>query len=148
MIIRALATLVCFSLVEAWKIWIDRDRDGIPDALEGGTSPFVVGIDDRSVDSDHDGMSNTAEFYAGTGPSDHGSVLAIESVTVLPDGLAQVRWQSVAGRSYVVEYSDDLSTWHTLGPTVLGDGSALNATDPTPVRLMPRRAYRVFLADF
>ncbi|MDB6152695.1 MAG: uncharacterized protein JWL90_1148 [Chthoniobacteraceae bacterium] len=46
----------------------DSDGDGIPDAKEGGTTPYVVGVDDRTIDTDKDGVSNAAEYAAGTDP--------------------------------------------------------------------------------
>src|SRR5207245_8140785 len=58
----------------------DWDQDGIPDALEGGATPYVVGIDDRFVDSDGDGMSNSAEFRAATDPLDRNSFFAINNL--------------------------------------------------------------------
>ncbi|HEY2922886.1 MAG TPA: hypothetical protein VGK77_28240, partial [Candidatus Binatia bacterium] len=130
------------------KIWIDADGDGIPDSLEGAATPYVVGVDDRAVDSDHDGMSNSAEFEAGTDPFDPDSFLAINSLRIETDGHAAIRWRSTAGKYYVVKYSDDLAVWNVVGVPVLGDGSIISVLDPTPVRTIQQRTYRVFLADF
>jgi hypothetical protein len=126
----------------------DTDGDGIPDFKETAATPFVIGVDDRSVDSDHDGMSNSAEFHAGTDPFDPGSFLAIGSLRLEADGHAVIRWRSIAGKYYVVKYSDDLSGWSVVGVPVLGDGSIISILDPTPVQTIQQRTYRVFLADF
>ncbi|WP_272941485.1 PQQ-dependent sugar dehydrogenase [Pedosphaera parvula] len=127
------------------KISVDMDRDGIPDVLEGGTTPYVVGIDDSIVDSDHDGMSNTSEFWAGTDPLNANSYLAIKNVSLQVDGHPVVTWQSTQGKSYIVKYSDDMATWNTLTTPVVGDGTILSVVDPTAITGIQKRIYRVFL---
>jgi hypothetical protein len=127
------------------RISLDSDGDEIPDNLEGGTSPFVLGTDDRLVDSDHDGMSNTSEFQAGTDPLDAASFLAITSIVIQTNRLPEIRWQSVTGKSYVVKYSDDFISWTQLGVPVIGTNSTATVTDSTSVSVNQRRVYRVFL---
>lgn len=39
----------------------DWESDGIPDSKESGTTPFVVGVNDRLIDTDGDGQSNFVE---------------------------------------------------------------------------------------
>ena len=75
---------------------IDRDGDGMPDAWEAQTGSFVwddtLGryvflrgldweVDDASGDPDHDGLSNFAEYQAGTNPMSYDS-----DYDNLPDG--------------------------------------------------------------
>ena len=118
---------------------IDWDRDGIPDAEEGGLTPYVVGIDDRLVDSDGDGQSNAAEYLAGTDPRNAGSFLAIVNFVVSTNE-ASLSWPSAAGRTYQVEFSDDLIHWQKIGNPVPGAGSLLSNTHSTDAR---RGFYRV-----
>ena len=127
------------------KISSDSASIGIADDWQRMHFGYV-GID-PNADPDHDGMSNYAEFWAGTDPLDSGSVLIIKSVSLLVDGYTQITWQSVPGKSYTVRYSSDLNTWNDLGDSVQGDGSILSSTDPTPVGQMANRIYRVFI-DF
>jgi hypothetical protein len=125
---------------------VDTDADGIPDFKETSSQIFSVGTDDRFTDGDNDGMSNAAEFHAGTDPQNADSYLGIDSITVVSEGMAQIRWRSVPGKRYVVKYSDDLGSWQNLGANLLGDGSVLVAVDS----VVPghRRIYRVYLADY
>src|SRR6185369_16782876 len=48
-----------------------------------------VGIE-PNADPDHDGMSNYAEFWAGTDPLDLNSVLVIKSVSIVTNGYTQI----------------------------------------------------------
>jgi glucose/arabinose dehydrogenase/sugar lactone lactonase YvrE len=129
-------------------IFRDADGDGIPDVYELSHAPFQVGVDDRNVDSDHDGMNNAAEFLADTNPLAADSYLAIESLRLEIDGRVEIRWQSVARINYVVKYSDDLTTWKVLGSRLRGDGSILLSVDSTSIDQVRRRFYRVFVGDF
>jgi hypothetical protein len=62
------------------------------------------GAYDESRDSDGDGVSDEAEFVAGTNPTNAASVLSIERVTPLADGQGcVVEWASEAGRYYTLE---------------------------------------------
>lgn len=126
----------------------DSDGDGIPDVFEGGTTPFIVGIDDRFVDSDHDGASNAAEFRAGTDPLDSNSFLALDRLTVVTNGHMQISWRSASGVSYTIKYSDDLHAWNVLQSPVLGNDLVIAVTDPTPVSQSQKRFYRVFITEF
>ena len=100
------------------KIWIDSDGDGVPDLLERGSSTFVVGVNDRLVDSDQDGTSDAAEFWAGTNPLDPSSFLNVDDVRVLGDGHVELKWHTVGGRLYSLSYSEDLVAWKPLGDPI------------------------------
>jgi glucose/arabinose dehydrogenase len=100
---------------------------------------------DPNDDPDHDGMSNYAEYLAGTDPVNPNSYFAIKSLVILEGGHAEIRWQSIEGRTYTVLYSDDFLTWHALGAPVKGDGSMFSTTDPTSMQEASHRSYRVYL---
>ena len=127
----------------------DADGDGIPDAQE--SAPYVVGVDDRQTDTDHDGVSNSAEFAAGTNPLDSTSKLQVTQTSVLNAGgstwTVTLRFPTVAGRKYFADYTDypTGSVW-TLVPssTRTGDGAVQSISDPSSpagrsyrVRIMP-----------
>jgi sugar lactone lactonase YvrE len=119
----------------------DWEQDGIPDYNEGGTSPYRIGVDDRFVDSDGDGQSNQAEYQAGSDPSDPASRFALESIRSDDLGQIVIRWQSLAGRTHTVQFSNDLTTWTDLGGSYIGTGGVLSVTDKS--RGSSTRFYRV-----
>ena len=80
----------------------DGDADGMPDGWEvdhfGSTEAGLPGID-----SDGDGVLNGDEAVAGTVPTDDTSFFRIEQVDA--SGLS---WTAVAGRTYSIDWTDDL----------------------------------------
>jgi hypothetical protein len=84
----------------------DSDGDGLPDAWEiaFGTQPFVP---DAGEDPDGDGLSNREEFLAGTNPTDAGSALKLESLTVDADS-ATLHFFAVSNRTYSILHKPSL----------------------------------------
>ena len=95
----------------------DTDGDGLPDAWESanGLNPAVA---DASADADGDGLTNRAEFFAGTAPRDATSVLRVTGVEPRPDG-ATLTWHARPGVLYRLAGSQDLATWTPQGPAQL-----------------------------
>ncbi|MFM8360244.1 MAG: hypothetical protein ACKOET_16980, partial [Verrucomicrobiota bacterium] len=85
----------------------DADADGLADAWEvqQGLSPADPG--DAGLDPDRDGMSNRAEFLAGTDPREAGSVLALVLRGTTPAGTA-FSFLARAGHRYWIESADAL----------------------------------------
>ena len=91
----------------------DSNGNGIPDDWE--MQHFGYLSVDPGGDPDHDGLTNKAEYLAGTDPNDAQSVFQFLSCELLASGAMQVRWQSVSGRSYsLLRYPSLLSTHHTV----------------------------------
>lgn len=85
----------------AVNLWNDSDKDGMPDGWERdhGLSPNDPA--DAAQDKDGDGVSNLAEYRAGTDPGDPRSYLWIKSLaTGEAVGGVELRWGSVVSRLY------------------------------------------------
>ena len=81
---------------------LDGDADGMQDAWEtnhfGSTEAGIP-----NVDSDGDGVWNIDEFVAGTLPDDPHSYFTVEAFSG-----SILSWVAMPGRTYAVEWSDDL----------------------------------------
>ena len=90
----------------------DTDQDGIPDAVESvyGLNPHNPA--DAQLDLDGDGISNLAEYVAGTSltdPTDYFSVNLLMGDSC-PE-LTMETGQVMPGRLYILEKSSALSAW-------------------------------------
>lgn len=123
----------------------DLDADGIPDPLEA--APNAVGVDDRQIDSDGDGVSNASEYLAGTNPLSGNSRLKVTPLTAPGGGAAAtavtLSFSTDAGMNYAVDFTDSLDggIWTLVpGSERTGDGTQLSVTDASA---LPARFYRL-----
>ena len=79
-------------------------------------------------------------------PNTLATPFAVTSVT-RTDNAVTLTWESVAGRSYRIEFKESLSdpAWSPLGPDVTATATATTATDPAAPA--PRRFYRIRRLD-
>ena len=91
--------------------FIDANRNGISDAWENYYFGDTVTNRTRFTDTDHDGMTDYAEFIAGTDPTNSLSNLRFLSGTFQTNGFAKFQWSAVPGRLYQVETSTNLHNW-------------------------------------
>jgi predicted phosphodiesterase len=88
----------------------DADMDGLHDDWEaryGLDTRSGLGDDGPDGDPDKDGMTNLQEQLAGTDPLDAQSTLRLVCGR-LDNGAVWLTWPAVAGRKYVLEFSDSL----------------------------------------
>jgi glycosyl hydrolase family 28/thrombospondin type 3 repeat protein len=123
-------------------IRVDTDSDGLPDDWEqqyfGSTTAASATADD-----DGDGMTNYAEFVAGTNPTD--ATDNLRALSASSDGTTvTLTFRSVPLKRYQLEYTDDLAAglWSSLGNIRAATSSTLTVTD-TPGPSATKRFYRL-----
>ncbi|MDP2897633.1 MAG: hypothetical protein Q8Q12_13920, partial [bacterium] len=109
-------------------------------------SPFaectvVAGTDPTNPDTDGDSCLDGVEFFADTDPLDPESLFEILALSG-PSSNATLRWSTVPGRWYQPRYSDNLSTWTSLGQPLKASGATLQVTVTLPAKIA-RRFFRV-----
>jgi Tol biopolymer transport system component len=119
----------------------DTDHDGLDDEWE--VAYFGNLSQDGSSDSDQDSLNDGDEFLAGTDPTNNNSVLSVLAIADLLPNTVTVMWSSVAGRTYDVQYIEELGdSWSTLYEGVIADGPSRSVVDHLPPHAT-RRYYRV-----
>jgi len=84
----------------------DGDGNGLPDAWE--TRYFGTAGVDANADPDGDGMTNRAEYLAGTDPTSATSLFKFINIVAQPGGGVMIQWSSAENRIYVLERSPTL----------------------------------------
>ena len=109
-------------IVEGLRYVNDTDMDGMIDPWEDDNQLNRLDWRDAPLDNDNDGMSNYAEYRAGTDPNDDTSffTLGIRATNGLDHVSAVVlEWKSVPDRSYKVwQAPADLESFQTIAPAV------------------------------
>jgi len=124
----------------------DSVGDGIPDAWRaanfGGSGTTTNSQSCATCDPDHDGMSNLAEYLAGTDPNNPNSVFTITQI----NGLPSITWNSVPNKVYRVQYKNSLTSqdWFDLPNDVTATGTSSVKTD-TSADGQTNRFYRIML---
>lgn len=135
---------------------VDSDGDGLPDAWEqsqlfaAGISPGATGWDlsliDRDGDFDGDGVSNWAEYVAGTFASDPTDYLSLQ---IVAKDSVSVHFQffSIYGKVYSLESSSDLKTWSPIPLYTTSPEPAVTDTPATPVSQASYQATSTGIVD-
>ena len=92
----------------------DVNNNGISDAWEMDNFGVVVTNRTQQTDTDHDGMTDYAEFIAGTDPNNPASRLYFTGENFQSNGLIQLHWPVVTNRLYQVNISSNLLSWQPV----------------------------------
>jgi subtilisin family serine protease len=108
--------------------FVDTNTNGISDAWEMAYFGSVATNRTQLTDTDGDGMTDYAEFIAGTNPTNAASKLVFLSVTVQSNRFVQMQWAAVPGRVYQVESSTNFAGWTPLTDWLQASGSPMSYT--------------------
>jgi hypothetical protein len=112
--------------------FIDANQNGISDSWEKYYFGSVTTNRTQFTDSDGDGMSDYAEFIAGTNPTNSDSKLVFLSATLVTNQLLQLEWAAIPGRLYQVQTSSldstNLQAWTPITGWLQASGSPMNYT--------------------
>ena len=113
-------------------------NDGIPDWWRlqyfGHAAGLAADLSRADDDADGDGMSNLAEFLAGTNPLDGTSVFKITG-TVKAGDEVQLEWTTRSNKTYQLQQSDGLedgAPWTNLGSAVEGTDGVVTQSFGAP----------------
>jgi len=133
----------------------DTDGDGMDDDWE--TAYFGSLSHDGTADSDGDGRTDLQEFRAGTDPTNAGSVMSLLTITTIASGYpgytqdTTVYWRAAPGRTYRLQFKDDLSDpfWTTVPGDIVTGATRAAKFHSTPAGPTPdsQRFYRIVLVE-
>jgi hypothetical protein len=127
--------------------FIDANHNGISDAWEKYYFGSVTTNRTQLTDSDGDGMSDYAEFIAGTNPTNAASKLVFLGATLLTNQLVQLEWAAIPGRLYQVQglvspaASTNAQNWTPVTDWLQASGSPMYYTTASTNQGV--RVYRV-----
>ena len=122
---------------------VDTDANGLPDWWELQYFGHLTGTD-PNADADHDGMSNLAEWLAGTNPTNASSCLRLMALPSDNTNAFVVSWPSVAGKYYWLECATNLLTgFNSVVQTNIAATAPTNTATDTAVLPGNARFYRV-----
>jgi hypothetical protein len=123
----------------------DANHNGISDAWEEHYFGSVAPSHPGSMDSDGDGLTDYAEFIAGTDPTDPNSSLEIMIPVPLPTGNCRLTWTSAPGHAYRVVSGTSPTAWAPLSAWLRASTNQLSYTVPS-TRLTVPQFFRVEVA--
>lgn len=88
----------------------DANTNGIPDAYEAEKFGALDFSRDKNTDTDRDGLSDWAEFVAGTDPMNPPPPFRLTAQR-LPNNLIKLSWPSVTNHTYRVHASSNATVW-------------------------------------
>jgi len=93
----------------AVNLWVDSDGDGLPDSYEAQYA-FLSSTNaaDAALDFDGDGVSNLAEYLAGTALNDPASYLQMTRIATGGTNGVAVAWGSATNRLYTLQRASSL----------------------------------------
>ncbi len=110
--------------------FIDVNTNGIPDNWERDFFNGVTTNRSAKTDTDHDGMTDYAEFIAGTNPTNAASRLYFTSEKITnANSRVQMQWPVVSNRLYQVNASTNLVAWTNVTTWMQAtNGATMNFT--------------------
>jgi RHS repeat-associated protein len=121
--LKLLSLSAAFTVFGAWQLSLayDANNDGMSDVF---ADHYGLSQNSAAEDEDKDGYTNLEESKWGTDPTQQTSPFT--SLEPYASDVFIFRWDSIEGKRYGVEFTDDLLTsWDVLGNTQRGTGSPI-----------------------
>ena len=106
----------------------DANHNGISDTWEQHFFPGSA----AGADTDGDGLSDLAEFIAGTDPTVPDSSLRLAKPVIQADGAIRLEWPSQSGRAYRIKGSTNAITWTEVTDWIRASSGTSTYTLPPP----------------
>lgn len=121
----------------------DADHDGIPDDWETRYGLKPGDPADGVLDSDGDGMTNLAEYLAGTDPTDRSSYLKLDGIDADDSGVG-LEFFARSNHTYSIQYRTALqeTSWRTLTSVTARVTNRVERVVDPAVQI-PQRYYRL-----
>ncbi len=103
----------------------DVNNNGMADEWEQATFGAVAPNRTRFTDTDGDGVTDYAEFVAGTDPNQPTSYLHLIQPIRLLNGSVRLQWPTVPGRAYRLQFTTDRIRWLNATDWTLATSSSL-----------------------
>lgn len=114
---------------------VDTNNNGIPDSWERRYFGSVPATHLGTIDTDHDGMSDYAEFVAGTNPTNAASVLELTALPAPISGKSiDIQWTYATNRACRVLGSTNAVQWAPVTDWLYNTN---HAAVPVPTRNAP-----------
>jgi hypothetical protein len=128
--------------VEVIVLSDDVDGDDVSDTWERSYGLDAT-VADGNADADADGSSNRAEFLAGTNPLLASSGFRAGSISSPNATQLKLTFDSVPGRIYQLQHSDQLTGWADTGAAFPAHASNPQTTLQFDRPALPKEFYRV-----
>lgn len=114
----------------------DGNGNGMPDSWEGQQFGWLDPLRTQSTDTDGDGMTDHAEFIAGTDPRNPPPRFELRA-GLTAGGAVFLAWPTLPGLSYRVVASRNAQNWSPYAPWTVAAGTNQSLTLPAPTNQAP-----------
>jgi hypothetical protein len=108
--------LVGGTVIDYWNATRDTDGDGLPDWWESRYFGTPTNALPQALAAN--GFNNLQCYQLGLNPTDPHSTFQVQAVRQANTGYPQISWNSIGGKTYIVEYANNLAISGAFTPVL------------------------------